>query len=484
MRVAGHVGSTAAAFRSKSGHAPCSAQTGNGGYMLKRAAVLGGVLLALSLTSAGWDYTPLRVEYLYNSDPGSAVCAGLARDALGVPRHRVWNMIGEYLYGQFFAYDIDNAQQVPLHQTPAPVGKGGALAFVPDPFACPPNGWVFAFRGKDVTGDAGTRDFWVYYPTQDQWRPAPLVPEEVKEGGSLCFGGIQEIHGTSWAVLYAFTGKEDFVSPDWFGHFWRYTFRVVPYDEDSPLLGQWEQMRSVRRDVTRGTALAWLRLSPAVTARGTVVAILGPLHDSVWTWEAPEDTPGPDWVSRVPTAPYSVEGGASMAPLANGHQVVLTYGGGQQDFHRWDLAQPSAPPVPLENTPEDVEYGAGLCRLGDTCYLDIGTQAQGYVVHMYRYFVNDPGNGGQTAGLGNLGSLRVRISAAPGSHRFDASGATGPVRLVVTDAAGRLLQSAHSESHTGSASLTWTHPGLPAGVYFYRVSARGQSVGGKVTVFR
>jgi hypothetical protein len=486
MRVAGHAGSTAATFRSKSGHAPCSAQTGNGGYMLKRAAVLGGVLLALSLTSAGWDPAPRPVDYLYDSDPGSAVCAGLATNPAGETRHYVWNMIAYYNYGQFFAYDIDQHAQVYLHQTPLPAGKGGALAYVPEYWACPPNGWVFAFRGKEITGEAGTRDFWVYYPSRDKWYQAEgdqRVPEEVKEGGSLCFGGVQALHGRSYAVLYAFTGQEDFVSPDWRGHFWRYTFQVVPFDEDGPLLGQWEQMRSVRRDVTKGTALAWLPLCPAVSAKGTVVAILGPLHDSVWTWEASEDTPGPDWVSRVPTAPYSVEGGASMAPLANGHQVVFTYGGGTRDFHRWDAAYPSQPPVPRQNTPEDVEYGAGLCRLGDTCYLDIGTQPN-IPTYMFGYFVNDPGDGGQTAGLGDLASLRVRISAAPGSHRFDASGVTGPVRLVVTDAAGRLLKSAHSESHAGSASLTWTHPGLPAGVYFYRVSADGQSVGGKVTVLR
>ena len=105
MRVAGHVGSTAAAFRSKSGHAPCSAQTGNGGSMLKRAAVLGGVLLALSLASAGWDLNWLNVQYPYNSNPGSAACAGLATDATGVTSHRVWNMVAEYL--EFFAYDID-----------------------------------------------------------------------------------------------------------------------------------------------------------------------------------------------------------------------------------------------------------------------------------------------------------------------------------------------------------------------------------------
>jgi len=362
------------------------------------------------------------------------------------------------------------------------VGKGGALAFVPDYSAFPPGGWVFALRGKDPSIDAGTREFWVYYPRQNVWRPAPPVPEDVIEGGSLCYGGIHDLHGRSYAILYAFTGQQHSQGGVTYGHFWRYTFPVVPYDYDSPLQGQWQWMQPITRGVGSGTALTWLPFGPA-TAEGTVAAILGPTDSDVWTWVASEDPPGPPWWAQVPTYPYSVNGGASMAPLANNYQVVFTYGGGTRDFHRWDATQPTQSPVPLDNTPEDVKYGAGLCQLGNICYLDIGTQTSS-PVHMYRYFVPIEGGGGQAAGLSDLGSLRVHVGASPGVHRFDASGVTGPVRLVVTDVAGRLLKTAHSESRAGTASLTWTHPGLPGGVYLYRVSADGQSVGGKVTVLR
>lgn len=194
------------------------------------------VLLAAAPALAQWvEKEPFNG---YGAQDGSALCAGVATEADGVTRSCVWMLHGnsgsfERFYDNATTGHWDGKGWFPSGPNRLLTYPGGALAYVPDPSASPPNGWVFAFPGTMVDSWP-SQEFYVYYPgdgPNGTWYPAPPVPEEdgVVEGAALCYGGVTMIGGLPYAVIYAFTGQEDGGAGDWYGHFFRYVFLLLPY---------------------------------------------------------------------------------------------------------------------------------------------------------------------------------------------------------------------------------------------------------------
>lgn len=144
--------------------------------------------------------------YPYETYPGSALCAGMATEMDGRTRACIW-FLENGAMDIFWRIDIVTKETLlstnfPLSPiVPDDDYPGTSLAYVPDRYAVPPNGWVFGFKGQ------GTREFWVFDPGSNSWFRAPDVPEPVTEGGGLCYGGVEEIDGVPHEVLYAFTGQ-------------------------------------------------------------------------------------------------------------------------------------------------------------------------------------------------------------------------------------------------------------------------------------
>jgi hypothetical protein len=114
---------------------------------MSRTLALVTLVVLLAAAPAGAHWVRKASFGGYGALEGSALCAGAATEADGVTRNCVWMLHGWSWYFQRF---YDNAEvgqwdiksQFPSGPNRPCVYPGGALAYVPDPYACPPNGWV------------------------------------------------------------------------------------------------------------------------------------------------------------------------------------------------------------------------------------------------------------------------------------------------------------------------------------------------------
>jgi len=418
------------------------------------------------VASAGWSVIgdPLP----YNAPGGSALAAGqVVEDPLVGSINAVWFMNGEGSSYNFRRYSVEDDAWAWMHDAPAVPKGGGALAFVPNFGTQGDDGWVFAFRGDD------TRGFWCYHPDEDEWYDltgTQQAPEEVTDGGALCYGGKVTIGAYDYAVIYAMTGQEHFQQQGsyWRGHVWRYAFRV-DYVVTSPHNGTWTQLASFLYPVKKGGALAWSQYD------GTLIATIGSPDDNVW--ELDPDAPTPVWTSWVTLDPKPY-GGAALAARENDQYIWVLHGNENDSaFAIFNVDDHSLDE--LDVPPQHPEYGAGIAQVGDVCYAEFGGDNRNVCFAKWE----EDDEGGQSRFAEGRSGVQVGVRASSGSHRFDVSGATGVVRLVVVDVVGREVTSVLSTPQNGTATLTWNHRGLQ-GLFLYRLTTGSFATGGKAIALR
>jgi len=423
------------------------------------------------------NWVPRR-DLIYNQHEGSALTAGMATEPTGIsPRACIWMLHGGEA-GSFERYDIEDNLWEPRPDIPGSVGPGGALVYVPDPSAWPENGWVFAFRGGSSAG------FFVYLPQANAWYPitGDDLPEGVTAGGALCYGGTCDINGVCHAVVYALTGQEhrDPDTDQFWGHFWRYVFKLVPYD--GPTTGRWEKLTDIPGAVEAGGALAWCpEANPAPPPpNGYVLALRGGGDNAIWRFDP--STPGLPWVNEATFDPPA-QAGAAMASMPDGGTVVFVHGGAGYAFSA-HLAGGSIVEQ-LGPTPEPQNDGAALAQYGWSPYGEFGPQAgpPPQWRHFRRYDIAGS-SGGQGRGSATGHLMQVRVASDRDRHVFEVRNAASTVKLTVVNAAGTVIGRTRTSTASGGASLTWEHGSSAVGVYLYSISGPAGTATGKLTVVR
>ncbi|NPV13856.1 T9SS type A sorting domain-containing protein [candidate division WOR-3 bacterium] len=451
----------------------------------KAAFVIIICLLCFANVQGYWE--PLPPPPQYNAYAGSALCAGIATEEDGRTRRSVWFLQDGYYGNDIFSrYDIDDFLWRSYGIVPfVPLGPDGAIAFVPDPYAFPENGWVLCLRGNE------TREFWVFYPEDGAWVQGPPVPETVEEGAALCFGGFQEIYGRSYAVLYAFTGKEHEISPGYYrGHFFRYIFEIVPYinkglgRNSAPIRGSWERLADIVGHVEEEAALAWVPMSPdspIAYPMGLVIGLKNNEDGQGWIYHY--DPVRNTWWDVRPIVGYRrLYDGACMTAHYRDSTMFLE-GGGTEYYNFYDVIRGTI--YSATSTPQKVREGtalAGLLPKNDTIYAEFGRQlappAPGFSRH------NSPPY--QEGSQGTSTNLNAGINVVLQPHRtfhiFTVKCASGAVRLLIMDITGRTVAYLSAECRNEVVDIIWNHPIIPSGVYFWKVSSTSGVTNGKLVI--
>jgi hypothetical protein len=376
-------------------------------------------------------------------------------------------------HGYFARYDIDMDDWEALErmpQQPEHTAWGGALTYVPDPYACPPSGWLFAFKGNK------TSEFWCYIPSTDEWHKGPdleigaAIP--VDGGAALCFGGYGYHQGFGYAYVYAFCGGGDN------DRFFRYRFRLVPNDVDG---GMWEELAGLNYYVDKGGALVRCSLpdSPTYT-EGAVFAIRGCNSLGLYVYDVAED----DWDHAINHPDCEVGSGGALAAASGGWSFFGFPGSAQDEWWYYDVAEGTFYTFEGE---EEVTWalqhaGAAIAYDGDYVYAEVGTNDGEFWRCEYPQSF---GGGGQGSVAGQVGKPAVMVRSDDHAHTFLVTRATpGPVRLQVVAADGRVCHFGEAPAGAERAALVWNHEGVAPGVYLYLVTAAGMQTSGKLTVVK
>lgn len=422
----------------------------------------------------------------YPAFRGSALAAGRCDYEAGqppphdLPINRVWLLHGDCnigWYNCFERYPIPTPpdswvlrQSLPWEEPFGFVGWGGALAYVPDPYAIPTNGRLFAFTGRN------TRYFWTYNPALDEWTRMPDPPTNtIGDGGALCYGGIFELGGIQHAFLYAFAGNR---SP----RFFRYAYPLIPTDGQPAGWGGWTELAPMLNNlpVKAGGCLAWCPLpGNPVHTMGVVMALRGDDAVKLYFYDPAQNT----WTWSNFNLPYGAEAGAAMAAGASGRDIRFWLGGGARDFFWYVHSNANVSYCPFPQGCNQYE-GAALCQVGDTFYAVFGKYNQPFNQFWRYWHWGDEAGGGQGGSSSAAGQPAVRVQTRHGEHRFHVSCAPGPVGLKVFNTAGAVVTRLSATAGPDGVDLAWSHASARTGVYLFEVETPQGRSSGKLTVFR
>jgi hypothetical protein len=417
------------------------------------------------------------------ADTGCALCTGNATEPGGY-KQCIWLLHGGSNW--FERYDVTGHAWERMADIPGDaVGWGGALAYVPDPFAYPwPRGLVFALKGKN------TPDFKVYCPDNNAWVSLLPVPQNVTAGGALCYGGEVVVDGLRCAILYALTGQSNQDG----GYFYRYLFPEAPSSD--PGAGHWEKLGLIRDPVSPGAALAWNPVFDPTQWLWVLTAFVGNISN-LWQYINPF---GPPFWRQFFCTTWNQNKGACMTGfnlLGDSRPcVAMLYGSGHVDpAGDWwcDLHWPVHGTFDRQaDTPLEVDSGSALAYVVTQeafvptpfIYAEFGRQDPPSR-SFYRLKVpTSSGSGTQSSGTAAQTATRVQTLAGRDQTRFVVSGQAGTVRIKILSSAGRVVAALSTSPSAGRAEFVWSHKGVPSGVYLYAVSGVSGVLTGKVMVVR
>jgi hypothetical protein len=379
----------------------------------------------------------------------------------------IWLLYGEdENHGYFACYDIAEDTwyiKARMPQTPRGTSWGGALAYVPDPYAEVPDGSLFAFKGNDSS------EFWLYDFGTDNWiectplEDTAVVP--VNGGGALCFGGYGTHEGLGYAYVFAFCGGNS-------DRFFRYRFGIEPHDEDG---GIWENMTGLNQYVGEGGALVWCEMpgSPTYT-KGLVYAIRGNGSDALW-WYNPSSN---SWTFEC-NMEEEVGAGGALAPGPDGSSFFGLFGTPGDEWFYFDVGPDT---FHIDETWASQHQGAAIAYDGEYLYAEVGTDDGEFRRIQYP---ESFGGGGQGHASAPVGPPTVSVRPGQGVHTLSVTGVQpGQVGLQIVDAGGRVCRASVVPVRTDHVALVWNHEGAAPGVYFYRVTWRDKLATGKLTVVK
>lgn len=204
--------------------------------------------------------------------------------------------------------------------TPAPIERGGALAYAG-------GDRVYALRGNNST------NFGYYSISADQWFGLAATPGNVRQGGALVYGGGN--------FLYAFPGRNT-------DNFWRYNISA----------NTWSSMEDTPERVREGGSLVY-------TGGNLIFAFRGN-SNQFWRYNISSDS----WSPRA-DAPATVRFGADLV-YTGGNYIYAFQGNNQSNFWRYNISGNSW--SSLQNAPDSVNNGGALAYYGgDDIYALRGT---------------------------------------------------------------------------------------------------------------
>jgi len=435
-----------------------------------------GLVMLVLCPVLGWGgWTPLRGVPGTNCYPGSAMCYGQRRDT-----NHIWLMHGaadnEFRLDRYDFSSDSWAPMTPMPQLNRTVGPGGALVYVADPYAPPgsADGWIYALKGND------TSEFYRYNPATNTWLLEPPIPDNVTDGGALCFGGFHKRDGQLCADVYAFTGTEIGGA----GRFFRYSIPQVL--TSSPLPGTWTELAAVNVSTTAfgvyaGASLAWYN-TPS-TAYGTVYAFCAGGSGNLSNWLLKYDPVGDTWGGELQFAYYVLGGGAMSAGI--GDTLWCFRGGTGKMWWLYDIGDHDT--TYFTNTSDRTwaaqKFGAAMCFNGSNVYAEVGTDDGKF--ERFDSASDTSTGGGQGHAVGISCPLSVTVRAGQNAHTFCvANAASGPVTLRVADASGRTVGSVRSRVLAQTAELVWNSGAVNSGVYLYSVETPGARATGKLVIAR
>ncbi|MEO0071631.1 MAG: hypothetical protein ABIK39_06065 [candidate division WOR-3 bacterium] len=432
-------------------------------------------LLLVAPLQAGWEELADPPKQV-GAELGSALCAGA-----GNGRNYVWFLQNGAQADFFCRYDINqNRWEEDPQSPPFSPGLGAALAYVPNLDASPASGWVFALRGDN------TKEFWFF---DGDWHRAPDIPDSVVEGGALCYGGVQELWGREYYVLYAFSGQDYEVGGEPCGRFWRYHFPRTPHEPEAPLDGSWTDMPDIPGMTHRYfPALVWLPMNDRQHyPMGLVVAMKnyqekGHFHlyyPDRNTWYDGCDIPHPFRPGKY----AKLSDGACMTSHYRDSTIFLL---GEIDryFGFYDVVN-NAVYYPDDTTSEPVRGGAAITALHweGIAYAEFGTQT---LVpsgpNFYRWVPPPEQEGKQGLGISLLSEVKVGVRSTQTFHIFSVKCAPGPVKLSIMDVTGRKIASLSAQCYNGDVDITYNHPIIKSGVYFWKASTASGDANGKLVI--
>ncbi|MEO0071689.1 MAG: T9SS type A sorting domain-containing protein [candidate division WOR-3 bacterium] len=441
-------------------------------------------LVAVTYVQGGWE--ELAKPLWEGAHPGSALCGGTSIRQ-GMPTDWVWflqnhNPVPSW---HFSKYDIVNDTWLMLslpYDTFQP-GPGAAIACV--------NGWIFAFKGGE------TNEFWVYFDGENTWYRAPDAPQPVIDGGALCYGGVQLLWSVPHYVLYAFTGQSYEVGGDYYGYFWRYAFRPPdPANEGGPLTGRWDSLPNIPGMTHQYfSCLTWLPMDdPDTFPMGLVVAMKNyqeKAHFHLYDPHRNQWYPGRD--IPKPTNPREYAKLSQGASITSHYRDSVMFFLGEDSFPRhygfYDVVNNT---VSFGSpTPQPVRGGAAIAAIWrggneqsweGIAYAEFGTQALPDSLRFYRWGSQTEQEGGQGVGINPTSSVKVVLHPNRTSHIFSVKCAPGPVQLSIMDVTGRKLASLSTQSQNGNVDITYNHPIIKSGVYFWKLSSSSGDANGKMVI--
>jgi hypothetical protein len=221
----------------------------------------------------------------------------------------IYALQGNRKYG-FWVYDVAADSWTSLHNTPAKVKWGGALAH-------DGGNYIYALRGYD------SRDFWRYDIAADVWLTMPDTPANVAWGGALTYHD---------GYVYALRGN-------YTKDFWRYDVTA----------GSWQSLADAGDFVVGGGALT--------NDGGNYVYSFQCMDtETLWRYDIAADT----WLLMA-DSPNNIGNGAALT-YDGSDAVYALRGRYSTDFWRYNISADSW--TVLTGTPISVEWGGALAYDG------------------------------------------------------------------------------------------------------------------------
>lgn len=368
---------------------------------------------------------------------------------------------------------------------------GTGIAYVPNPAAWPENGWVFVLQGDD------TRNFWVFYPETGTWEAAPSVPEEVEDGGKICYGGIHFIGPGAhpFALLYVFTGNWHENGPYYLSHFYRYIFVVgdpsPPRKGDSlsvsPAEGRWERLADMPGRAREEAGFTWVPMSPeghTPYPMGLVV-VLKNTEDNSFGYFLCYDPLTDCWLTNIgsPEIPTLKDGTCMTAHFRDSTVLVegTTSANPPWYYGYYDIINNTV--YRTHSTPQPPHAGSAIAAMipntDGIAYAEFGKDNFGY---LYALLPPPYQEGSQGIGANLASGVKVKVNQNRGSHLFSVKCTPGVVKLSIMDVAGRRLTSITADCQKGKIDIAWDHPTIQSGVYLWTISTSSGGTNGKLVI--
>ncbi len=254
---------------------------------------------------------------------------------------------------EFWHYSISQNEWTSLPDTPAPVGDGGGIVEVFSFDFCQPGRFfIAAIRGSNTT------DFWQFNIDENRWCTGPGTPAPVGPGGSIA--QLQRI-----GQVYVLRGNGT-------AHFWSLRNR------------QWTQLADTPGPVGAGGGLVGINYGTR-SQRDVLYAVQGGGSRAVWKYDVDTNI----WTHQTDAPAPIGPGGAITSPdFGDEGTVNILQGGGSSAIWSLDISANSWNLI--DNAPSSVGAGGAISNQFNGCdFVFVGGESTAFFSTGLRLCVAD-----------------------------------------------------------------------------------------------